>query len=112
MPAQDETGLVAVACRAVGSCTAVGPDVATGSSATGGGVYGLAIDTLSGGTWTAAKAPLPTAAKNSPSPLSVAGVACPGSDSCVAVESGEDEDGNNEAGTGFPVIETGSPPAK
>jgi hypothetical protein len=109
VPAQEEAGLIAVACPAAGSCTAVGPDVTTGSAAAGGGVYGLAIDTLSGGTWTAARAPLPAAAKNSPTPLSLAGIACPSPGSCVVVESGED--GDNEAGTGFPVIETGTPPA-
>jgi serine/threonine protein kinase len=106
-----EAGLLAVACRSASSCTALGPDVATGSATTRRGVYGLAIDTLSGGTWTAAQGLVPAAAENSPSPLSVAGVACPSSESCVAVESGEAEEGSSDVGTGFPVIETGSPPA-
>jgi hypothetical protein len=64
------------------------------------------IDTLSGGTWTVAKALLPPGSETDSPAVSYVGVACPSSDRCVAVGS---VGSSGQAGQDFPFIETGSP---
>jgi hypothetical protein len=81
--------LEAVACQAPGSC------VALGSYAAGGGAVDGAIDTLSGGTWTAAKAPLPPGAATTDQNVSFAGAACPAPGNCVTVGSYKAQDNPN-----------------
>lgn len=63
--------LLSVSCGAVGFCAAVNE-------------FNAAIDTLSDGTWTATNAPLPATGVQSES---LSSVACPSSESCVAVGS-------------------------
>jgi hypothetical protein len=88
------TGVRAVACPAPGTCTAVGSY--TDAS---GNLRGL-IETLSGGTWTAAKAPAPAKAASNPE-VSLGAMACPAAGSCTAVGSYRDASGNSR-----PLIET------
>jgi hypothetical protein len=83
--------LEAVACQAPGSC------VALGSYAAGGGAVDGAIDTLSGGTWTAAKAPLPPGAATTKQSVSFTGAACPAPGNCVTVGSYTEQDGSSTA---------------
>jgi hypothetical protein len=92
-------GLSSVACRAAGSC------VAAGFYAASGGVIQFAIDTLSGGTWTAIKAPLPTEVQDSGLNRPSIGVACSSADSCVAVGGYVMHNGTD----GQAVIDTASP---
>jgi hypothetical protein len=68
-----------IACRGRGFCVAVGSYTDADST------YGL-IETLSGGRWTATKAPLPTKVETT-SVASLAAVACPAVGSCEAVGS-------------------------
>jgi hypothetical protein len=88
--------LGSVGCRAAGSCVAFGSYIA------GGGVIGGVIETLAGGTWTAAKAPLPAGAAPPKQDFSLSGI-CPAADSCVAV--GEY---STSATSSVAVIETGT----
>ena len=75
----DPTSLDAVACQAAGSC------VALGSYTVGSKVIDGAIDTLSGGTWTAVTAPLPPGALTTEQEVDFYGVTCPARGDCVAV---------------------------
>ena len=71
------TALFAVRCPAVGTCVATGE-----YTAQNGGTQGL-IDTLSNGTWTAARAPLPADATVANPNAYLWGVACPAPGTCV-----------------------------
>ena len=71
------TALFLVKCPAVGSCVATGDYIDQS-----GGTQGL-IDTLSGGTWTAQRAPLPGDAAANPVAL-VWALACPAPGACLA----------------------------
>jgi hypothetical protein len=94
------TGLTAVACTAPGTC------VAAGSYDTpNGGVQGV-IDTLSGGTWTAARAPLPAGAAVAKQYAFFNSAVCPLPGDCVAVGGYKLQDGSTLA-----LIETGTPAA-
>jgi hypothetical protein len=73
------TGLTAVACQAAGTCVAEGSYIAGD-----GGMDGV-IDTLSGGTWTAATAALPSGAAVAKQYAFFGSAACPASGTCVAV---------------------------
>jgi hypothetical protein len=88
---QDATSLEAVACRAVGSC------VALGSYTAGSGPADGAIDTLSGGTWGAANAPLPPGASTTNQYAFVDGAVCPAAGNCVAVGYYTAPDGSGQA---------------
>jgi hypothetical protein len=74
-------GLETVACRAPNSCVALG-DYSVRDE-----VIDSLIDTLSGGTWTTAKAPLPSGAASPNLDLNFqfSSAACPAPDSCIAV---------------------------
>jgi hypothetical protein len=87
------TSLDAVACRAVGSCVALGSYLAGN-----GALYG-ATDTLAGASWTAAKAPLPSgSATSTAQPVSpFAQAVCPAANSCVAVGGYKVPDGGTAA---------------
>lgn len=88
--AAEETGLTGVACPAVETCMATGD-----YTGPGGRVEGL-IETLSGGTWTPAAAPvLPGAANNKYEDLS--SLACPAVGTCVVAG----DDNSNPTGTGL-----------
>ena len=91
------TALDAVACPAAGSCVAPAAYVA------GSGAVDVAFDTLSGGTWTAAEAPLPAGAATSKQNAYFNWVICPAPGDCVAV--GAYTAGN---GSSQPLIETGT----
>ena len=73
------TALIAVKCPAVGTCVATGE-----YTDQNGGTQGL-IDTLSNGTWTAAKAPLPAGQTAANPNAYLWGVACPAPGTCIAV---------------------------
>lgn len=73
------TTLNAVACQAVGSCVAFGIYTARSGAVDG------AIDTLSGGTWTAAVAPLPPGAATTKQYAYFDSAVCPAPGNCVAV---------------------------
>ena len=85
------SALEAVACEAAGSC------VAQGSYVAGTGTVDGAIDTLSGGTWTAAKAPLPSGAATAKQQTYFNWSVCPASGNCVAVGSYTTSDGSSQA---------------
>jgi hypothetical protein len=70
--------LYAVACRAAGSCVGA-------ASYVGGTGMSVAIDTLSGNAWTAAKAALPAGAEATRQQAAFIGATCPAADSCLAV---------------------------
>jgi hypothetical protein len=70
-----------VACPAAGSCVAVG-----NYTKSGGKAAAALIDTLSGGTWTAAAAPLPTDAVAGRF-ATLLGISCPAASNCVATGS-------------------------
>jgi hypothetical protein len=91
------TALDAVACPSAGFCVAPAAYVA------GSGAVDVAFDTLSGGTWTAAEAPLPAGAATSKQNAYFNWVICPAPGNCVAV--GAYTAGN---GSSQPLIETGS----
>jgi hypothetical protein len=79
---EQATSLGGVACRAAGSCVASATYVARS------GAIAPAIDTLSGGTWTAANAPLPGGAAQGTKQIGyLTLVACPASGSCLTVGS-------------------------
>ena len=90
-PSADVTG---VACPTAGSCVAVGSY--TDASSNDQGV----IDTLSGGVWTATKAPLP--ANASPDAI-LSAVACTSATACTAAGQYIDNSGHDQG-----LIETGS----
>jgi hypothetical protein len=99
---QDTTSLTSVACQAAGSCVAVGVYVSDS-----GGVAG-AIDTLSGRTWTAARAPVPpgtltTKGLLGPFDVYFSSIACPAPGNCVAVGYYIGQNDNSY----WPLIETG-----
>lgn len=73
---QDSAALLSVSCPAPGSCVAVGYYGQEGDS-------GALIETLSGGTWTPATAPLPPGQPDLGAELE--GVSCPALSTCVAV---------------------------
>jgi hypothetical protein len=81
--------LAAIACRAHGFCTALGSYLVADE------VQG-AIDTLSGGTWKAAKAPLPVGAAIPNQWLYFYSAVCPAAGSCVAVGYYEAQDGSGQ----------------
>jgi hypothetical protein len=86
----DAADLNAIDCPAPGTCVAIGDDNESGHARP-------FIETLSGGNWTAAWAPLPAgAAPASATGAGLSGVACPGTGSCVAV-GGYTERGGNTA---------------
>jgi hypothetical protein len=91
------TALDAVACPASGFCVAPAAYIA------GSGAVDGAFDTLSGGTWTAAEAPLPAGAATSKQNAYFNWVICPAPGNCVAV--GAYLAGN---GSSQPLIETGT----
>jgi hypothetical protein len=70
------TALFVVKCPAVGTCVAVGDYMDKN------GNQGL-IETLSGGTWTAARAPLPDDARSANPGVFLSSIACPASGTCV-----------------------------
>ena len=72
----DSAALVSVSCPAPGSCVAVGYYGQEGD-------FGALIETLSGGTWTPAMAPLPPGQANLGAELN--GISCPAVGTCVAV---------------------------
>jgi hypothetical protein len=79
---EQATSLGGVACRGAGSCVASATYVARS------GAIAPAIDTLSGGTWTAADAPLPGGAAQGTKQIGyLTLVACPASGSCLTVGS-------------------------
>jgi endoglucanase len=91
--ATPNASLFAVTCPAAGSCTAAGY-----YTDSGGNLQPL-IETLSGGTWTAAKAPLPANAASDPFAF-LTSASCPAAGSGIVV--GHYNDGNGNPG----VIET------
>lgn len=74
--------LNSVTCPAAGSCVAVGMYTERGSSNTA-----VLIDTLSGGTWTAATAPLPADASADGQSAGLSGISCQTPGNCVAIGS-------------------------
>ena len=72
-------GLTSTACRAAGACVAAG-----NYAARNGGIEGV-IDTLSGGSWTAARARLPAGAATAAQYVFFNSAACPAAGHCVAV---------------------------
>jgi hypothetical protein len=64
----------------------------------------MAFDTLAGGSWTAAKAPVPPAAATNAQVAGLDDVACAAPGDCVAVGNYTAPDGTSEA-----LIETGTP---
>jgi hypothetical protein len=79
---EQATSLGGVACLAAGSCVASATYVARS------GAIAPAIDTLSGGTWTVANAPLPGGAAQGTKQIGyLTLVACPASGSCLTVGS-------------------------
>jgi hypothetical protein len=95
------TALSAVACQAAGSCIALGSYIA-GSGANDG-----AIDTLSGGTWTAATAPLPRGAATTNQSVYFARAVCPAPGYCVAAGTYTAQDGSLQALTETATGKTG-----
>ncbi|WP_300609882.1 zinc ribbon domain-containing protein [Trebonia sp.] len=91
------TGLTAVACRTAGACVAAGS-----YTARGGAVVGV-IDTQSGGTWTAARAPLPAGAATAKQYVFFDSAVCPASGYCIAVGGYNASNGSTQ-----PLIETGA----
>jgi hypothetical protein len=91
-------GFDAIACPAAGDCVAAGTD-----SGRNAAVAGM-IDTLSGGTWSAAQAPLPAGAGVSgKSGAFFGGASCPAPGDCIAVGGYETQSGGYNG-----VIETGA----
>jgi hypothetical protein len=85
------TGLEAVACQALGACTA------NGSYTTGNGALVGMIDTLSSGKWTTMKAPLPSGAATTKQHSFFSATLCPAPGNCVAVGAYESADGITRA---------------
>jgi hypothetical protein len=73
-----------VTANGASACTAVGACVATGQYRDASGQTQALIDTLSGGTWTAANAPLPGDAAASGQIAGLWAIACPAPGTCVA----------------------------
>jgi hypothetical protein len=88
---QGAPALGAVACQAADSCAALG------SYIVGSGAVDGAIDTLSGGTWTAATASLPPGAATTKQDTTFYGAACPAPGHCVAVGNYTAQDGSVQA---------------
>jgi hypothetical protein len=82
------------------SCPAAGTCVATGWYTDVNGYRDGLLDTLSGGTWTAASAPLPGDAALDKAPTTadtfLADVACTGAGACVATGQYRDSDGGTQ----------------
>jgi hypothetical protein len=91
-------GLSMAACPAAGTCVAGGSYIARNGS-----VAGL-IDTLSGGTWTARRAPLPADAAAAKQDVFLGSATCPAVGDCVAVGSYKTRGGGNQG-----LIETAKP---
>ena len=91
------TGLTAAACTAPATCVAAGS-----YDAQVGGVEGL-IDTLSGGTWKAVRAPLPAGAVTTKQYIFFNGAACQDAGDCVVVGGYKSADGGSQG-----LIETGA----
>ena len=85
------TSLDAVACQAAGSCVTLGSYISASGAVDG------AIDTLSGGTWTAATAPLPSGAATTKQHSYLRWVVCPAPGNCVAVGAYTTQDGTAQA---------------
>lgn len=92
------TGLTAVACAAPGTCVAAGS-----YTARNGGTEGV-LDTLSGGTWTAAAARLPADAAAAKQFAFFDSAACPAAGDCIAIGGYKIQDGSTRA-----LIETAAP---
>jgi hypothetical protein len=100
---QWNTALTAVACASSASCVAVGTYSSTNDH--GGYIGEGLIETLSGGTWTALAAPLPSNASRSALYSQLTLVACPSASFCVA--SGEYLDKSDNPDSVFETL-TGS----
>jgi hypothetical protein len=92
------TGLTAAACAAPGTCVAAGSYTARTS-----GIQGV-LDTLSGGTWTAAAARLPADAAAAKQYAFFDSATCPAAGDCIAVGGYKIQDGGTRA-----LIETAAP---
>lgn len=96
---EQATSLGGVACEAAGYC------VASASYLTPNGEIAPVIDTLSGGTWTAASAPLPGGAAQAAKQVAyLTLVACPATGSCLTVGSYTAQGGGTQG-----LIETAVP---
>jgi len=91
------TGLTAVACQQAGACAAEGSYVARNGTLVG------VIASLSGGTWTAARAPLPAGAAVAKQFAFFDSAACPAPGTCFAVGGYKAANGSTET-----MIETGA----
>jgi hypothetical protein len=89
-----QTQLNSVACPVAGSCTAVG--YYTGTTAGGQTSSQAVIETLSGGAWSGARAPVTGDDASTPNE-SLASVACPTDGSCTAAGSYRDSADHNQA---------------
>ena len=78
------------------TCPVAGTCVAVGAYYDSSGFRQGLIETLSGGIWSAAEAPLPASAVSSPATV-LYSVTCPGAGTCVAVGSYDDSGGNTQA---------------
>jgi len=94
------TGFTAAACTAPGTCVAAGSYFLTDNTVQG------VIDTLSGGTWTSARAPVPAGAASAKQYIYLDSAACPAAGDCLAVGGYKVQDGSSQA-----LIETATPKA-
>ncbi len=94
------TGITAVACEVAGSC------VAAGSYSLANGTVQGVIDTLSGGTWMAARALLPAGAAVAKQYVFFDSAVCPAAGHCLAVGGYIVQNGSTQA-----LIETADPKA-
>jgi hypothetical protein len=85
------TGFTAAACAAAGTCVAAGSYFLTN-----GTIQGV-IDTLSGGTWTATKAPLPAGAAVAKQYIYFDSAVCPATGRCLAVGGYKVQNGSYQA---------------
>ncbi len=95
------TGLTAVACQEAGACAAGGTYVARGGALEG------EIASLSGGTWTPARAPLPAGAAAAKQVAFFDSAACPAPGTCIAVGGYKAENGSTVS-----MIETAAPASR
>jgi hypothetical protein len=94
------TDVNAISCPSAASCEAVG-----GFDASGGNRYGF-IDTLSGGSWSAIRAPLPANAASGEQFGGLSSVSCPASGSCTTV--GDYSDTDDDDVSAFASLSGGS----
>lgn len=92
------TGLTAVACQSAGACAAEGSYFARG------GRFEGVIASLSGGTWTAVRAPLPAGAAAASQVIFFSSTVCPAPGSCFAVGAYKAANGSTQG-----LIETAAP---